>query len=104
MRVDSDPKGRMMEDLLALAYMAHPYGSPTIGWTTDIVTTTRRDMDRFYEQHYIPSNITIAVAGDVKTRTDEEIGRDLFRTDGTRQGGNGDPYRRHGPAAPVISM
>lgn len=78
MRVDSDPKGRMMEDLLAMAYMAHPYGSPTIGWTTDIVTTTRRDMDGFYEQHYIPSNITIAVAGDVKPERMRKLAETYF--------------------------
>lgn len=65
MRIESDPRGRMMEELLAMAYMAHPYGIPTIGWRTDIVTTTRPDMVAFYKRHYIPSNITIVVAGDV---------------------------------------
>jgi predicted Zn-dependent peptidase len=64
-RVDSDPTGRMMEELLAMAYMAHPYGTPTIGWATDIIATTRQDMERFYRRHYVPSNITVAVAGDV---------------------------------------
>ena len=65
MRIESDPRGRMMEELLAMAYMAHPYGVPTIGWKTDIATTTRPDMVAFYKQHYISSNITIVVAGDV---------------------------------------
>ena len=64
-RVDSDPTGRMIEELLAMAYMAHPYGTPTIGWATDIIATTRKDMEIFYQRHYVPSNITVAVAGDV---------------------------------------
>jgi len=64
MRIDSDPTGRMMEELQALAYLAHPYGRPTIGWTTDIVATTRPDMKAFYRRHYYPANITVAVVGD----------------------------------------
>lgn len=65
-RIDSDPTGRMFEALLTMAYVAHPYGTPAIGWTTDVVTTTRSEMYAFYDMHYIPSNITVAVAGDVK--------------------------------------
>lgn len=65
MRVDSDPTGRLFEEFLATAFMAHPYGEPTIGWTSDIITTTRGDMERFYKRHYTPANMTVAVVGDV---------------------------------------
>ena len=65
MRIDSDPTGRMFEALLTMAYVAHPYGTPAIGWTTDVITTRRSQMHAFYDRHYIPSNITVAVVGDV---------------------------------------
>lgn len=65
MRVDSDPTGRLFEEFLATAFMAHPYGAPTIGWASDIITTTREDMERFYKRHYTPANMTVAVVGDV---------------------------------------
>lgn len=78
MRVDSDPAGRMAEELLAMAYMAHPYGIPAVGWPTDIITTTRPDMHAFYKQHYIPSNITVAIAGDVEPGRIRELAETYF--------------------------
>lgn len=65
MRVDSDPTGRLFEEFLATAFMAHPYGDPTIGWAADIITTTRADMRDFYNRHYTPANMTVAVVGAV---------------------------------------
>lgn len=65
MRVDSDPTGRLFEEFLATAFMAHPYGEPVIGWASDIITTTRTDMAHFYNRHYFPANMTVAVVGDV---------------------------------------
>src|SRR5438270_7045434 len=32
MSVDSSPQGRLLEQFLATAYVAHPYGRPVIGW------------------------------------------------------------------------
>ena len=32
MRTDSRPVGRMLEQLLAAAFTAHPYGRPVVGW------------------------------------------------------------------------
>ena len=78
MRVDSNPSGRMIEELLALAYLAHPYRAPTIGWSTDIVSTTREDLRRFYQQHYRPENLTVAVAGDVDPERIKELARTYF--------------------------
>ncbi|MCF8039176.1 MAG: insulinase family protein, partial [Desulfohalobiaceae bacterium] len=78
MRVDSDPTGRMIEELQALAYLAHPYRNPTIGWSTDIRATTRDDLRSFYQQYYRPQNLTVAVAGDVDPKRIEKLARTYF--------------------------
>jgi predicted Zn-dependent peptidase len=78
MRVDSNPTGRLIEELLAQAYIAHPYGNPTIGWHTDIVTTTRDDLRSFYERFYVPRNMTVAIAGDVDPKRMKELARTYF--------------------------
>lgn len=65
MRVESDPTGKLIERLLATAFLAHPYGNPVIGWDSDIVAAKSRDLDRFYRDFYVPQNMTVAVAGDV---------------------------------------
>jgi len=65
MRTESSPQGRLIEEFLAVAYTAHPYGRPVVGWNSDITATTMEDAKKFYDTYYVPSNITIAIAGDV---------------------------------------
>ena len=65
MRTESSPIGRLIEEFLAVAYTAHPYGRPVVGWNSDITATTMEDAREFYETYYVPNNITIAIAGDV---------------------------------------
>lgn len=65
MRTDSSPVGRLVEEFLSVAYSAHPYRNPIIGWPSDITSTTIEDTQRFYENYYSPSSFTVAIAGDV---------------------------------------
>lgn len=65
MRTESQPVGRLIEEFLAVAYTAHPYGRPVVGWNSDITATTMKDAQDFYDTYYVPGNITIAIAGDV---------------------------------------
>jgi predicted Zn-dependent peptidase len=65
MRIDSDPLGKALEEFLAVAYKAHPYGEPTIGHMSDLMNLTARDAQTFAAKYYIPSNLTAAVVGDV---------------------------------------
>jgi len=78
MRVDSDPTGRLVEQLLAVSYTAHPYRHPTLGWETDLISTTRKNLRRFYEQYYVPQNMTVAIAGDVQPDRVREMARTYF--------------------------
>jgi predicted Zn-dependent peptidase len=66
MRTDSSPIGRMIEQFLATAYMAHPYRNPDVGWPSDLESLTRTDAQQFFDKYYVASNMTIAVVGDVK--------------------------------------
>jgi predicted Zn-dependent peptidase len=66
MRVDSAPIGRMVEQFLATAYVAHPYGRPGVGWESEISQVSATEATEFHEKYYVPSNIVIAVVGDLK--------------------------------------
>src|ERR1700731_514353 len=66
LRTDSNPIGRLLEQFTAEAFEAHPYHRPTIGWMSDLNTFSATDARRFFDTYYVPSNITVAVAGDVK--------------------------------------
>src|ERR1700761_2038402 len=65
MRTDSNPIGRMVEQFLATAYVAHPYGRPGVGWESELSQITATEADAFHKKYYVPSNIVIAVVGDV---------------------------------------
>jgi len=65
MRTDSSPIGRLIEEFLAVAFTSHPYGVSGIGWPSDIESTTVEDAKEFFKTFYVPSNLVIAVAGDV---------------------------------------
>lgn len=64
-RVGSNPVGRLVEEALALSYIAHPYGQPTIGHMSDLKNLSRPQAREFYDRYYRASNLTIAIAGDV---------------------------------------
>ncbi len=65
MRVESDPEGKLTQDLLATAFEAHPYRNPPGGWPSDIVNLRRADAIAFFDKYYVPANITMAIVGDV---------------------------------------
>ena len=69
MRVDSSPEGRLMEQFLATAYVAHPYGRSDIGWPSEVGQITATQAMAFHRKYYVGSNIVIAIVGDVNPQT-----------------------------------
>src|SRR5437667_5737981 len=66
MRTDSDPIGRLVEQFTTAAFQASQYHRPTIGWISDLNTFSATDAENFFHEYYIPSNMVVAVVGDVK--------------------------------------
>jgi len=64
-RVENSPSGRLGEQLNAVFYLAHPYGTPVIGWPADIAALNRDTAIAFYKRHYAPNNAILIVAGDI---------------------------------------
>jgi predicted Zn-dependent peptidase len=65
MRVESSPFGRLMEEFLATAFTAHPYGFSGIGWPSDLASFSATDAAAFAKKYYVPSNMVISIVGDV---------------------------------------
>jgi zinc protease len=66
LRIEDQPANVLGEVMRGAAFLAHPYGRPTIGWPSDIQSWTREDLVQFYRTYYAPNNATLVVAGDVK--------------------------------------
>ena len=63
---ESDPFGRLIEQFLATAYTAHPYGQPVVGWPSDLESFSAADAENFYRQYYVPANMVVTLVGDVR--------------------------------------
>ncbi|MHC4792354.1 MAG: M16 family metallopeptidase [Planctomycetota bacterium] len=76
--VESQPQGRLMEEFLAIAYKAHSYGDPVIGHMSDLQTLTRTEAEAFFKKYYSPSNLTIAIVGDVNPQELKKLAKEYF--------------------------
>src|SRR5450631_4082952 len=66
MRTDSNPIGRLVEQFLATAYVAHNYGRSSIGWPSEVGQITATEAMEFHRKYYVGSNVVVAVVGDVR--------------------------------------
>ncbi len=65
MRTDSDPTGRLIEQFLGTAFAANPYHRPTVGYASDLQSFSATDAQEFFHHYYEPSNMVIALVGDL---------------------------------------
>jgi predicted Zn-dependent peptidase len=66
MRTDSQPIGRLVEQFIATAFVAHPYQRPVVGWMSDLQSFSATDALEFHRKYYVPANMVVTVVGDVK--------------------------------------
>jgi predicted Zn-dependent peptidase len=62
---EAEPMGKLWETFLADAFVAHPYGQPTIGWMSDIEYLSRTKAEAFLHKYYAPNNAIVAIVGDI---------------------------------------
>ncbi len=43
--------------------VAHPYGSPIMGWLSDLQSVTPADLERFYRDYYAVNNLVLVIVG-----------------------------------------
>ena len=67
-RTEDDPGGFLGEEVSSIAFKAHPYGVPVIGWAEDIKRITPEEIRAFYKAYYTPNNALVVLVGDVNAR------------------------------------
>ncbi len=65
MRTDDNPQSKLFEQMNAVAFQAHPYRRPIIGWMNDLETMTAADAKVWYDTWYVPNNAYAVITGDV---------------------------------------
>jgi predicted Zn-dependent peptidase len=77
-------ESRLMEELAAAAFAAHPYRNPLNGWPGDVDHLRPADANAFAARDFVPGNITIALAGDVKAAEARRLAEKYFGAMGGR--------------------
>jgi predicted Zn-dependent peptidase len=77
-RTETHPWGKLYEELMGTAFLAHPYGYPTLGWMSDIGTLTMGQAAEFFETYYGPNNAVAAIVGDIDIEWTKELIKRYF--------------------------
>ncbi|MDY6945163.1 MAG: pitrilysin family protein [Pseudomonadota bacterium] len=93
LRVDDSHQGRLQEQVQATAFLAHPYGIPTIGWPSDILSWSIDDLKSFFATNYAPNNCTMILVGDIDPDQVFALARKYF-----------EPIPAHEPPKPVKTV
>ena len=64
LRTEDNPVSALFEQASAVAFSAHPYQWPTIGWMDDLKQATRQDALEYYRTYYSPGNAVVVCVGD----------------------------------------
>jgi zinc protease len=77
-RTEDKPQSKVNEQFQSVAYHAHPYARPVVGWMNDLENMTAADAREWYKTWYAPNNATIVVVGDVKAQDVYKLATEYF--------------------------
>ncbi len=63
--LETQPVGKLIEEFCAAAFKAHPYHHSVVGHMSDLRNISRTDVNNYFHKYYSPSNLTVAIVGDV---------------------------------------
>src|SRR5580698_4768007 len=78
MRTESSVEGKLVEQLLSTAFAAHPYKTSPIGWASDIENLREPEAEAYFKRYYVPSNLTLGIAGDVNPAEAKRLAEKYF--------------------------
>lgn len=64
-RVDTSPRGQLLEAALGSAFVALPYRHPVLGWPAELENLTRPQAREFFRTYYAPNNALAVLVGDL---------------------------------------
>ena len=67
-RTDNDPRAIFGEQMDSTLYVNHPYGTPVIGWMSEMEKYEWPDVKVFYDTWYAPNNAILVVSGDITAK------------------------------------
>lgn len=78
-RMDNQPYGSVLQEILKRAYTVHPYRWPTIGSLEHLNEATLDEFIAFYKTFYVPENATLSIAGDIDIEQTKQLVAKYFK-------------------------
>jgi len=72
------PDSKLGDAMSAVAFPAHPYGRPIVGYWDDLYHMRYRDVQAFYDAYYKPNNAVAVIVGGVKAETIKALAKTYF--------------------------
>ncbi len=89
LRVDNQPYGTIVEEVMKRAFTKHPYQWPVIGYMEHLDAAEEEDYVQFYKDFYVPNNAILSIAGNINIEETKALIEKYF---GSIPKGD-DPYR-----------
>lgn len=99
-RVDNQPYGTLIEEIMKRAFTNHPYKWMTIGSMEHLDAASVDDYVNFYKTFYVPNNAVLSIAGDLNIETTKKLIEKYFST---IPRGTKDIYRPEDKDQPLLS-
>jgi predicted Zn-dependent peptidase len=72
-RVDNQPYGSWLENMMKRLYTEHPYNWVPIGSMDHLNAAQLEEFMAFYKKFYVPNNATLSIAGDIDVEKTKEL-------------------------------
>ena len=77
-RTENDPQALFGEQMQSTLFPNHPYGTPVIGWMSEIEKYEWQDVKTFYDTWYAPNNAVLIVSGDITAAELKKLAEDHY--------------------------
>ncbi len=77
-RYVNNPNGAAWQDLYSLAFSAHPYRNPVIGWRDDMAGFDTQMAQAFHDRYYRPANAVAVLVGDITAAKAKKLAQRYF--------------------------
>lgn len=77
-RMDNQPYGSILTEIMKRAFTVHPYKWPTIGSMEHLNAAQEEDYIAFYKNYYVPNNAILSIAGDIDVKNTKELIKAYF--------------------------
>ena len=78
LRVDNQPYGTFIGELMKRAFIEHPYRWTVIGSLEHLNAAQEEEFMDFYKTFYVPNNAVLSIAGDINVEECEKLVNDYF--------------------------